>query len=518
MKKNNNKNKIIFVIVVLILFMILSLIMLYFTLNRKPENEDSLQVSDEIELKGLSDFRSIKEILEFSGAKYISEENIKNSDYDIKISTEFKYDLYEKEVSQEKYFLAIINRISYFVRYSKSYILVDESKDIEIKVICKDNKTAEILINGEEDYYLKHDNQNSLNNKKEDKMLDLRVQSDELENLIDNNWNYSEDIFGSEDSKFDNYYIFHDEGISVRVIQNKVYNIVFNKSYENKVISGISVGEEFDDIIDVLGKTIYISQADSYIGYKTKDFYVFFSKSDLNGDEISIYPNETFEVEEFEKLTNKFIDNEINIKEFMNELTYLWPDYDSYKYSSDYLKITYPNKGVGIEYGNDTENGIILYKNYNLTDESKKWLENAKVFSKLEEDLIVKKELERLNRQFDIKNSAEYMFAFSDKNYVKSDIYSYAFDRNLEGNISKVLFVNKTQEYFNKELKEHITNGFFVDNENFVYGIANEGIYVFNVLTNEKQLLIEGDEPFELIEFKENILYYDSETVILELE
>lgn len=517
MKGNNRKNKTILIIVVLVLCIILSLLSILVVVSNNKNNIE-ISSSDNNEIKEIDNFKSIKEILEYSGAKYISQENMKKSDYNIKILTEFKYNLYEESFSQERYFLAIINRISYFVRYNQNYILIDESKNIEIKVKCKNNTIDEILINGEEDYYLKHDNKNSLNNRIEDEIIELRAQADELETVIDNNWKYDETIFGSKESEFDNYHIFHDEGITVRVIQNRVYNVVFNSKYQDTIVNGIKIGDSFEEITEKLGEPIYKNYIKTYIGYKTNDFYVFFSKSDLNGDEISIYPNENFEVDEFEKLTNKFIDNEINIKEFMNELTYLWPDYDSYKYSSDYLKITYPNKGVGIEYGNDSENGIILYKNYNLTNESRKWIENAKVFSKLEEDLIVKKEVERLEKHSGLIYMARDMFILSDKSYIESDIYEYTFGRNSEGNINKVFFITKDSENYNKELCENITNGFFISDEFFVYGVANLGIYVFNVVTNEKQLLLEGEESFELIEFKENVLYYDEENIILELE
>lgn len=517
MKGNNRKNKTILIIVVLVLCIILSLLSILVAVSNNKNNIE-ISSSDNNEIKEIDNFKSIKEILEYSGAKYISQENMKKSDYNIKILTEFKYNLYEESLSQERYFLAIINRISYFVRYNQNYILIDESKNIEIKVKCKNNTIDEILINGEEDYYLKHDNKNSLNNRIEDEIIELRAQADELETVIDNNWKYDETIFGSKESEFNSYHVFHDEGITVRTIQNKVYNIVFNSTYQDNTVNGIKVGDSFEAIIERLGEPIYINDTNNCIGYKTNDFYVFFSKNNLNGDEISIYPNQIIDMEEFETLVNKFINNEINLKSFMNDLTYLWPDYDIYKYSNNYVEISYPNEGVKIEYGNDTKNGIILYKNYNITAKSKKWLEDAKIFGSLEEDLIFEKELERLEKDWQLKNAAEYMFEFYDKSYIESSIYEYTFGRNSEGNINKVFFITKDSENYNKELRENITNGFFIDDEFFVYGIANSGIYVFNVLTNEKQLLLEGEEPFELIEIEENILYYDEENIILELE
>lgn len=519
MKKKMNKKKIvILVIIVLILCIIFSLLGVISSVSKKEINNSENVSNNLYDIKGIADFKSIKEILEYSEAKYISEDVSDILGYDIKILTEFKYDLYENTKSEEKYFLAIINRISYFFKYSKNYILIDESKNIEIKVTCENNETIKILINNEENYYLKHDNINSLENKQENELKDIRPQSDELKFSIDSNWKYSEDIFGSKEADFNNYKMFYDEGISVRTIQNNIYNIVYNSKYQNNVINGIKVSNTFDSIIEKLGEPNYGNKNQESIGYKSNDIYVFFSKNDMNGNEISIYFNKVEDMTKFEELATKFINSEINLKEFMNELTYLWPDYEEYTYSNDYVKISYPTRGIQIEYGNNTKNSIIFFENYNFTDVSINWVKEAKVLSDIENNLIFQKELERLSKDFSIKNSAEYMFEFSNKSYVESNIYMYAFSKNSNGDINKVLFISKTDNNYNKELRENITNGFFVDNENFIYGISNEGIYLYNVLTDEKTILINGDEPYELLEIKDNVLYYDKENVILELE
>ena len=48
----------------------------------------------------------------------------------------------------------------------------------------------------------------------------------------------------------------------------------------------------------------------------------------------------------------------------MNELTYLWPDYEEYKYNANYIYINYPSKGINIEMNSNISAGIKIYKNW----------------------------------------------------------------------------------------------------------------------------------------------------------
>ena len=97
------------------------------------------------------------------------------------------------------------------------------------------------------------------------------------------------------------------------------------------------------------------------IGYKTKDFYVFF-----NQGEISIYRVENFNEDENLEFANFF--TELNMtgeyKEFLNRLTDLFPDYETYVQREDYIHIVYPLRGFELILGQKRANGLFIYGNY----------------------------------------------------------------------------------------------------------------------------------------------------------
>ena len=58
------------------------------------------------------------------------------------------------------------------------------------------------------------------------KIVELDIQSPELQKLIYENWNIRKANFGTEDSSCDEYDIYFDEGIKVRTVAGKAFNIV----------------------------------------------------------------------------------------------------------------------------------------------------------------------------------------------------------------------------------------------------------------------------------------------------
>ena len=521
MSKKKNSNKWLFIAIIITIIILIVLLVVYYAFSNKNKEAnsndiDNLSHSQVQGIKAINEFKSIKEIIEYSSSKYLGEEECNEKGYNYKYNVEFKYNLFENNVSQESFFVAIINRISYFYRYNKNYILNDEKNGINIKVKCNGEETTEIIINGEENYYLKQSNKLSKNNSKTDDYIDLIVNSDEIKDTIKNNWNYEEKNYGSKDSEFNKYNLFWNEGISVRKIQKQVYNIVFDQKYTGSVVGNISVDFDFDKIIEKLGEPSFGDKTSNCIGYKTKELYVFFTKNMGNENEISIYQNKENNNEEFEKILENYIKGESDIKDFMNKLTDLWPNYASYEYSDSYLKICYPDKGIKIEYGEDTENGICIYENYKKSNYIQKLLDSGDVISKLDESLFYELEKARIQEDWNIKYEANNMFSFTENVPYESSIYKFAYKQNLNKEIIKILFISKDENYPNKELKENVNEGFFATDEWFVYSIKQKGIYLYNVITNEKQIVLEGNENFELKKYENGLLYFDEESISLE--
>ena len=119
-----------------------------------------------------------------------------------------------------------------------------------------------------------------------------QVQSTELNSLIKGSWYETSTKFGTKESTLENYDIYFEEGIKVRTIQGRIFNIVFTERYSSNIVNDIKVTETQEKIIQKLGEPNYQYQNDSndtnMIGYKGKDFYIFFSNH-----EVSVYRVET---------------------------------------------------------------------------------------------------------------------------------------------------------------------------------------------------------------------------------
>ena len=450
MKKNNKKNKTIFIIVILILFIMLSLLMVIRGYTKKQNNNIS-----NVEINQLAN------IIDGLGSKYISVKSSEEKGYDKDIYLEFKYNLYENNESKEKVYT---NLIEHIVIFEKANIrLIDESRNIIIRINYDANENSySYTINNEKDYFKKQDSINALKLNKEIPNTDLYVNSEELENIIENNWSSSSVDIDGEMNQFNNYDEYFYNGIKIRNIMSKVYNVVFTENYEEAVINGIKVGTSFEKIEDILGKPTL--KKENVIGYKNDDLYVFFSES-----EISIYRNETYETEEFTDLLSKFLGSEINLKTFMNELTYLWDDYSEYKYSSNYLSINYPYKGVDIHMDSyDDSLNIVLYQNFSMNEKIEEFIKKGNVTFNIENQLLIIEQNRIQNESEELyKARFEYNSSLEDKIY-KSELFMERFIHNLQGEIKCVRFYSINKEFPNIEIKENIyTLVWLSDNEIF---------------------------------------------------
>lgn len=484
-----DRKKIIIIIIALLFFAVLSAAISALLTNGVKENP-----------YGAEKVVSIKELAEKNGCEYISDSKSSVEGFEIDIYLKFGKDTIVDGMSSQAYYESVFSSFAYETGF-KNLRLIDESRDLEVKIKCaEEGYIVSVLINDSENYFDELMSENAKKNPLEVKTLDIVVNSAVLQALINNGWKTTNLNIGTKESTFDKYDIYFDEGFEIKTVNKKVFNIVFTNKYGKEVIGGIKVGADLAQIKERFGES-YTQVAN--LGYKTKDYYVFFSD-----DEISIYPNHNYDSStyvEFEKLVENYNENQ-DLNEFMDELTDLWPDYDSYEYDSSYLSISYALKGVKISFNLGEANGIKLYENYNgsLKTEQKSY---KNVYYNIDKNLMSELENIRPLQKKLIDNSGitDDPLHFSNKFYftagVSGDYYS------------KIKIISIDGLYPNNELDDTILIDTYVwaDDTHLMYSIAGKGIYMYNAVNRKTDTLVTGEETYK-------IKNYDRETKILEYD
>lgn len=488
------KEKIALAIAGIILFVIILGISLMPT--RKRNNQE--QKTNNTDLN--RELSSVQEIVEYLEATYVSTEDSKASGYDIDIYVNFPYNLYEGEISKEIYFKNFYEKIARITNF-KSFRLIDSNRKITIEIKCENGKIKEVKINGETDYYQKTLSAKSKDNMLEFETKEFKINSPELQSLINNNWVTANASLGTPESKFYKYDVYFDEGYEIRTIQGKTFNIVFNKNYGNDVIEGYKPGDDLEKIKTSLG-TPYENK--NMIEYKTKDFYVIFSN-----EEISIYPNRRNDYTEFEKLVEKYNEKQ-DINDFIYELTDIWPDYDIYNNDNNYVELYYTLKGVKISFSSRDSEGIQIYENYK-GDLKTNTEEYKNVYYKLDQNLMLEAESERrfVHELTGERGSSEDSILISDEFQILA-----SYDNESYKNI-KIYSLN--ENYPNNEFEDYISIKSYVwaDNEHLIYSISNDGIYMYTATTRQIDKMLDGKQTFNITNYNRNTkaLEYDGQTV-----
>lgn len=503
MEFDKRQIKAIFITGIAILFIILLFLIIgILSISKSNRTNKNVNIS--------SGFDSIKELIEHYDCEYKNDTYRENRDYPTEINLVFKVKLYENSNSNEEFFNQIISDVAKFVKYT-NFKMVDTENDITIEVVCKDGAISELIINGMEDYFIYMDSQLEVTKYEEIDTINIISNVEALNFLIDNNW--STDVnFGTRESIFKNYYIYFDEGIKYKKIGSSIYNVIFTEKFQGSVVNNIEVGTPLSLIKERLGTPTFEDEELEIIGYKGKDIYVFFTK-----DEISIYKNQKYDYKEFWNLVDKFLEEDMDFKTFMNELTYIWKDYSEYSYASDYMFMAFPNRGVEIKLNYDNVSGIILYNNISEDiSTTKKYLEHTEFISRLKLDSVFEAEKRRVKDQKDFQD--EYI-SLEKEEKTKSMLFYNYLEKDLSGEVLKVYFPSKNGEYPDRELNETVYSYLWVSDNYFVYSIYGEGIYCFDVITGNKTLVTEKGTGNFLIEgFRNDVLTYDGKEIILELE
>lgn len=498
-KELKSKKMIIIAIALLTVMLTAFIIALNFIDTKDKEKEQAIMTGE---------FSSIKDILEYYGCQFKTSKDSEMDGFELDIYTIFKYDLYDDEESNEQFYNNVINKIAEFLNYN-SFRLIDDSKEeeIEIQVICNENKIQTIYINGIEDYFIYMDSKISLSKYKELKTSEFFVQSKEVINCIQNNWS-ADCEFGTRDSIFQDYYIYFDEGIQTRKINGKIYNIVFTDKYVNPVINGFTVGTNSDIIISSIGTPTFQNDDKSIIGYKSNDMYIFFEKN-----QISIYRNNGEDgFDEFFSLVDDFLNDKYSLLEFMNELTYIWPDYEEYVYDTETVFLSYPNKGIDVKINYDNTDGIVLYNNIGVNqDVVNKYLEYTEFVAQLQVDNVYNAEKRRVESQNEISTKCkEYKEEFEkDHDRNRGEIYNYYMNMDSNNNILNTYFISQDSQFVNCELSENIDTYIWLNDYCFVYSKAKKGIYYYDLKNQVKGTIITGEDEYKITSYENGILKYD---------
>lgn len=340
MKKKgiNKKNIICLIIGTLVIFLVL-----FFTLKTK-------------------DNKKIKETLEYLDCTYIKTTTSDEEGFDLDIYASIPNDVVSIEgISNQYYYENLIKYVTSVIKKNK-YRIIDEKQNLIIRVRFE-NGEAKYTINGDNNYF--ETKKASLSkNEENEKEVEFTIKSNILNQILENNWRRAliKSQLGTIDRSEDDYDCYDNEGYKIKTINLKIYNIVFTNNYTEEIFDGIKTGESNEELIKEYGVPNYIPEDNiNIIGYKTKDYYVFFS----NG-EVSIYRNEEIDEEKNIQFSNLFSEfqNDKNLDNFIEKLTEIYPDYDTYERYEDGLEIRYTLRGMSIRYNNKDKNVLILNSNY----------------------------------------------------------------------------------------------------------------------------------------------------------
>ena len=503
-----------FIVVVVLIAMVLILRQFIFYSQEREEFENKVY-------NALGDFKTVKEVASYLECEDVKEVNSTNENFEKDIYLSFKFNLYTEGASNQDYFYSAALLFAEVENY-ENIRLIDNGKQIVIAILGdkKNRKISRLYINGSENYYGEQDTLEALENYTQINISRMDIQSEVLKDLISEDWQTRNVDFGTQESTFDGYDIYFDEGIEVRRIGKKVFNVVFTEKYAYPIVNGIVVNTPFEEVAEKLGTPEFGKVNYNLIGYRGDNIYVFFEK-----DRVSVYPVEkNLNEQQFLTLVDNFR-NTLDVRSFVNGMTDLWPDYDKYDYDSDHVELVYTLKGVKFEYNTQRDNGVIFYSNYNgsyISDlrENKNNLPRYTYF----EDKNLIYENERYNttnrnysylrkeynnlKNMQIENPSLYA------NRYLSDSSKFFVGTFGEGNL-KIISINNDYPPF--EIENTTNNYFWIDDNTLVYGIKNRGIYLCNTENRENSILIEGTDNFNIIDYKNGILYYDNTSLLYNL-
>ena len=270
-----------------------------------------------------------------------------------------------------------------------------------------------------------------------------------------------------------------------------------------------------DEVRNVLGTPTYEDFSEmEVIGYKLENIYAFFSDG-----EVSIYRSDEYDEEDNKKfaslITKLFDDKDFNT--FLAQLTELYPDYSTYTQEENYINIKYPLRGFEISFGNNIKSGITIYNNFigNITEDisiddiKENKILPANTYLNLQRNLVFDDELSRANDDLFNRNPLE-LDTLEEGEYAQSEEYTVYF--NDLYNVYTFYSINRNNPDF--EIRaQNATNIYKLTNNLFVYGVANDGIYVVDCYKMQNAKIVDADGSCIINKVENNTIYYDDKMV-----
>ena len=492
MPKEKKRLKLIIIIILVLIFLLVTGLILYKALVEKNN-----------EVSSIEDFENVKEIIEYNECKYIKTSNSDEDGFEKDIYLEFSKGVIEEDgTTNEVLYDNLTSQIAGKMK-GTNFRLIDESKNIIVRIKFDGEEVSSYTINNDSQYFEHLKTRYQILNFKDDNNADIQIRSNELNSVINNNWQTSNLNLGTIDSVCSNYNIYFNEGFKIRNVYNKVFNIIFTKQYQKEVIQDIKTGMSNEEIIQVLGVPTYKDENNYLIGYKNQTLYVFFCDG-----EISVYRNEqNYEIEEFENLIKEYNETK-DYNTFVNKLTDLWPDYDSFTKTNNRVSLRYTLKGITIDFNVITNNGITLYKNSNqalLEDIKNGEMIPASIYTELDNDLIFIEETNMRQMDMTTRNPP------SNKNNLNSEKYVVGYRQVNNGGLEDVAFYSRDKENIDIELKDAYIDGLYkIDDDNYIYNISGRGIYKITLSNMQYKTIVQGNDNFNIKKIENNIIYYDN--------
>ena len=169
----------IFAILLGILFSVIDIV------KKKNENKQKQEATENLKKQvstytAVQQFKSIEEVLLYLDSEFVSENNVEDEQLDLIVNAKLKYDL---SLENKNYYENLIQYSASATNY-KNFGIIDEEKNIQIAVFCKDNAVSNYYINNEKFYFNKLENQENVVNYKEDKITTIKTTCNLLNKII----------------------------------------------------------------------------------------------------------------------------------------------------------------------------------------------------------------------------------------------------------------------------------------------------------------------------------------------
>ena len=497
------KNIIIFTIVVLLFLITIAVINISKNINEQKRLEKEQERVKQYTT--LEDFKTMEEVALYLNSKFIKQETSEEDNIQDIVYIELSVKPVENEIANQGFYEKLIQYSAQVLKYN-NFNIVDSKNKIIVTVVC--DKTAQMVgtyyINGVQNYFEKLENKQNVEALNKVEEIEVTINSEDLKNIVNNQWKIDNINLGSAESIYKGYDIYFDEGIETRVIQKKFFNIIFNQKYNKKIVNDLTTSSTQEQIIAKLGEPQF--KVGNLIGYKSKLMYIFFYNN-----QVSIYRNEEYDTEKIAQLIEQY-NQDNNIVDFFNKVKEIWNDYDKYTNSKDNILLQYTLKGLALEFNSSSKNGIIIYNNYNgkicgdltINDYS----QDNEAFKNIyveNEDLVFKAETERINTQD--SNSRTYNNPTVATTNTSNSFRIIA--TKVNENVYGIRFVSFDNKNPNSELRDYISKGIWLNENELIYSVLGRGIYVYNAKDRTYKTIVTGRDNFSIKKLENNTLYYD---------